>query len=218
MTYSLRRLEKAHKGALLLLLCHFCCKTRLKLMLSIENNLAGEKSSCWWHCKTLHFEGNKEGALHAWTHFYCRAAFRGCPNAFRLGTNMLDVLKWFKDGGNLTSDLYTNLYVAEGTGEVTKTAGAVTTNCAWLKKIICCQGPPAAQSCISAYSRMSQRILTSSTVAILTPGCESSCEATLMVCLMVLQPKRRKRAHMPQVLTGVQPWLTSEQQHMCQQL
>ena len=35
MTYSLRRLEKAYKGALSLPLCHFCCKTRLRLMLSM---------------------------------------------------------------------------------------------------------------------------------------------------------------------------------------
>ena len=60
MTYSLSRLEKAHKGASLLLLCHFCCKTRLRLMLSIGNNLAGKKTSFWWHCRTLHFEGEMQ--------------------------------------------------------------------------------------------------------------------------------------------------------------
>lgn len=54
---------------------------------------------------------------------HCMLVCKGCPNAVRIGFSMLDVLKWFKGSLELTSKSYTNLYIAEGTGDITETTG-----------------------------------------------------------------------------------------------
>ncbi|DBB06691.1 TPA: hypothetical protein ACH3X1_012198 [Trebouxia sp. C0004] len=53
-----------------------------------------------------------------------QAVSHNCPNALKLGFNMLDVLKWYKGGCGLINESYTNLYVAEGTGNITATTGS----------------------------------------------------------------------------------------------
>ncbi|KAL0028490.1 hypothetical protein WJX77_009617 [Trebouxia sp. C0004] len=88
---------------------------RLKLCCEDSNKHAQKEAEY-----TLQDRCNRDGGGANCT----QAVSHNCPNALKLGFNMLDVLKWYKGGCGLINESYTNLYVAEGTGNITATTGS----------------------------------------------------------------------------------------------